>query len=391
MAGLFGAAAQSQSVARPIRVMIVDDSIVIRGLLSRWLEGDDEIEVVAAHRTGRLAVDNILKSDPDLVVLDIEMPDMDGMTALPLLLKAKPGLVVVMASTLTRRNAEISLRALSLGASDYIPKPESNREVTTSVDFRRELIDKVKSWGRRALSGATKGPSGRQMTALTRNTARTVETAAPPTRMTKSAGGATRGYSMTPPRILVIGSSTGGPQALTHLFGEIGSAISRVPVVVVQHMPAMFTTILAEHIAKAAGRAAAEAVDGEILRPGQVYVAPGGKHLVFQERAGQTAAKLTEDAPVNFCRPAVDPMFQSACKIYGASTLALVLTGMGSDGTEGVRELGAVGASIIAQDEASSVVWGMPGAAAQTGQCSEILPLNAIGSKVVRLLTGGRS
>lgn len=390
MAGFFGAAARHQANARPIRVMVVDDSIVIRGLLGRWMQEDDAIEVVASHRTGRHAVDDIKKSDPDLVVLDIEMPEMDGMTALPLLLKAKPGLVVVMASTLTRRNAEISLRALSMGASDYIPKPEGNSEVSTSVDFRRELLDKVKSWGSRALRGGTQARPERQMTAMARGSVRAVNSAPAPAARRTAGGIVTRDYASVAPRVLVIGSSTGGPQALTKVFGDIGSAIGRIPVLVVQHMPATFTAILAEHIAKAAGRAAAEAVDGEIIRPGQIYVAPGGKHFVLGQRAGQTVAKLNEDPPVNFCRPAVDPMFQSTGKLFGAATLGVILTGMGSDGAEGVRSLGGLGASVIAQDEASSVVWGMPGAAAQTGQCSEILALDAIGPKITRLLTGGR-
>ena len=388
MGALLSTARGLPGADKPVKVMVVDDSVVIRGLIGRWLEADKDIEVVASHRHGRAAVEDINRSNPDVVVLDIEMPEMDGMEALPLLLKARPGVVVIMASTLTRRNAEISLRALSLGASDYIPKPETTSQVTTSIDFRREVVEKVKNLGRR--SGVA-GNQPRAMTALTRSSVKSVQTA-PARAMPKRADSAlkTRSYATVPPRIIAIGSSTGGPQALAKLVAEIGPAMSRVPVVITQHMPATFTTILAEHLAKASNRPAAEAVDGEVLRGGQIYVAPGGLHLSLIEKAGQTTAKLSDGPQINFCKPAVDPLFESVAKIYGAASLAIVLTGMGADGANGVKVLGAAGASVIAQDEASSVVWGMPGAAANTGQCSEILPLDAIGPKTVRILSGVR-
>ena len=251
-----------------VRVMVVDDSVVIRGLLSRWVEADPALQLVASHRNGRLAVEDIERSNPDVVVLDIEMPEMDGLTALPLMLRKKRDLIVVMASTLTRRNAEISLRALSLGAQDYVPKPESSSEVTTSVDFRRELIEKVKALGqRRRASG---GFGGRQMRAQT-TAGQTVSQGPVSRAATASAGYSrlaaapaqaappalkTRPYSSVRPRIVAIGSSTGGPQALQQVFTDIGTAIREVPVVVTQHMPPTFTAILAEHVAKAALRPA---------------------------------------------------------------------------------------------------------------------------------------
>ena len=199
-----------------------------------------------------------------------------------------------------------------------------------------------------------------------------------------------RSYSSARPRILAIGSSTGGPQALQQLFRDIGSNLGDIPVVVTQHMPPTFTAILAEHLAKAALRPAAEAQNGEVLKPGQIYVAPGGKHLILEKDGVASKVRLTDDPPVNFCKPAVDPLFDSVAKIYGAATLAIVLTGMGHDGAAGVRTIAAAGGSIIAQDEKTSVVWGMPGAAAQTGQCSEVLPLEEIGPKVIRILGGRR-
>lgn len=380
------------AVTNPIRVMVVDDSVVIRGLVGRWCDEDPQLAVVASHRNGRLAVEDVLRSNPDVVVLDIEMPDMDGLTALPLLLEKKRDLVVVVASTLTRRNAEISLKALSLGAADYVPKPENNAGVSTSMDFRRELVEKVVNLGLRARSKSQTRPGQSVPVPNTPASQRALSGAAPSAQASRGRGGSfsVRSYSNVRPRILAIGSSTGGPQALNALFGEIGSSIGQVPVVITQHMPPTFTAILAEHIAKSAGRPAAEGKDGEALQPGRIYVAPGGKHMVLVKQGTETIVRLTDGPPVNFCKPAVDPLFQSVADIYGNATLALILTGMGSDGAEGVRQIGGLGGSVIAQDEDSSVVWGMPGAAAHTGMCSDVLPLNEIGRKVSRILLGGR-
>ncbi|WP_026792111.1 protein-glutamate methylesterase/protein-glutamine glutaminase [Pleomorphomonas oryzae] len=393
MSAIARAPSSSGAVTDPIRVMVVDDSVVIRGLVGRWLDEEPNLAVVASHRNGRLAVDDVLRSNPDVVILDIEMPDMDGLTALPLLIEKKRNLVVVVASTLTRRNAEISLKALSLGAADYVPKPESNSGVTTSAEFRRELIEKVTNLGMRAkkrgLPGQALGtrPMARSLTSALQANAPAASSAL---RATRPASFTIRPYSSVRPRILTIGSSTGGPQALNTLFGEIGSSIGMVPVVLTQHMPPTFTAILAEHITKAAGRPAAEGRDGEVIQPGHIYVAPGGKHMLLVKHGNDVTIKLSDAPPVNFCKPAVDPLFKSVAEIYGTATLAVVLTGMGSDGAEGVRKIGEIGGSAIAQDEETSVVWGMPGAAAHTGMCSDVLPLNEIGRKVSKILLGGR-
>ncbi|MCK7613207.1 protein-glutamate methylesterase/protein-glutamine glutaminase [Roseibium sediminicola] len=385
----------------PIKVMVVDDAVVIRGLLTRWLGEDKSLKVVSSQRNGKLAVEDIEKSNPDVVVLDIEMPEMDGMTALPLMLAKKRDLVIIMASTLTRRNAEISLKALSLGAADYVPKPESTSEVTTSIDFRRELVEKVKALGARAIR--MRGPA-RTMRAET-NAGRTAQpvrpvTARPATDTRASFRGAaqpaaaaapkfqTRPYSSARPRILAIGSSTGGPQALQEVMKEVGTAMNDVPVVITQHMPPTFTAILAEHMGKAALRPAKEGEDGEVLKPGNIYVAPGGRHMIVEKDAGAVKIRLTDGPPVNFCKPAVDPLFDSVAKAYGSATLGIILTGMGHDGADGVKTIAAGGGSVITQDEASSVVWGMPGAAAQTGMCCDILPLKEIGPKISRVLKG---
>lgn len=403
MAYMGGAAtARPQTtVTDPVRVMVVDDSVVVRGLIGRWIDEDPALAVVASHRNGKLAVDDILRSNPDVVVLDVEMPEMDGITALPLMLKAKPGLVVVMASTLTRRNAEISLKCLSLGAADYVPKPESNSGVTTSADFRTDVVQKVKTLGLRAQmrSGRASAHHGEPSPRFTSTAptpasaqpaARAPFTASPSRAAAPAATPSLRPYSSLSPKVLLIGSSTGGPQALTKLFAEIGPAIINVPVLITQHMPATFTAILAEHISKAAGRRAAEGVHGEPLMPGRIYVAPGGKHMVIGKQGVETCVLLNDLPPVNFCKPAVDPLFESAISIFGASILACVLTGMGHDGAAGATRIANAGGSVIAQDEESSVVWGMPGAVAQAGAAAEILPLDLIGSKITRILGGRR-
>jgi two-component system, chemotaxis family, protein-glutamate methylesterase/glutaminase len=372
--------------AKIIKVMVVDDSVVIRGLVSRWLGEEDGIEVVAKHINGLRAVNDIASSDPDVVVLDIEMPEMDGMTALEKMIKLKPSLVVIMASTLTRRNAEISLKALQLGAADYIPKPEGNRGVTTSQDFRREIVNKVRALGLPALRKQNRVTPPRRP--ATRATPTGIPAAAPVAGAVGNEAGnvVLRPFSSTAPRILVIGSSTGGPQALSKVLEVIAPKIDNIPIVITQHMPPTFTALLAEHIGRATGRTAKEAEDGEKILKGNIYVAPGARHLIAIEKDGSVLAKLTDAPPVNFCKPAVDPMFESVAEIYRGAVLGVVLTGMGHDGRDGARAITNAGGSIIAQDEETSVVWGMPGAVAEAGLCSAVLPIDKIGAKIIQVL-----
>lgn len=408
--GLMSAnATVAKAPSRQIKVMVVDDSVVIRGLIGRWIGEEPEMQLVGSHRNGRLAVEDVAKSRPDVIILDIEMPDMDGLTALPLLLKGSPGTRIIMASTLTRRNAEISLRALSLGATDYVPKPESNSEVTTSKPFRTELLDKIKAIGgqRDGFSSAgsfrasrvTAPATGRGLTGTPPLTSRRSvadnanrATAVPTSLRAASSGGGVqlRNFGTVRPRALLIGSSTGGPQALEKLLQEIGPQMRSVPILITQHMPVTFTAILADHLGRASGMPAAEAKDGDVVKDGHIYVAPGGKHMELVKQAGQAVVKLTDGPPVNFCKPAVDPFFETAAKVYGAASLGLILTGMGHDGAAGARHIVDAGGSVIAQDEATSVVWGMPGAAAQAGVCAAIVPLPQIGSKVLRMFKGER-
>jgi two-component system chemotaxis response regulator CheB len=342
----------------PARVMVCDDSVVIRGAIARILEADPGVRVVAKAANGRAAIDELRRTSVDVVVLDIEMPVLDGMAALPLLLQADPGLRVIMASTLTTRGADIALRALRLGAADYVPKPSSIGTAGNDT-FRRELLEKVKG--------------------LARLRRIAVQPARPPPQMS---------LRPSPPasaRLLAIGSSTGGPQALFTLVQGLGRTVN-IPVVLTQHMPATFTPILAEHLTKLGGMRCAEAVDGEPLQTGRIYLAPGDRHLLVEGGHGPMRARLSIDPPENFCRPSVDPMLRSAAAACSGRVLIAMLTGMGHDGLAGTRAVVEAGGAAIAQDEATSVVWGMPGAVAQAGLCHAVLPLPRIAPKLLEML-----
>jgi two-component system chemotaxis response regulator CheB len=367
----------------PIRVMVVDDSAVIRGLISRWIEAEADLTVAASLRTGRDAVNQLERIDPDVAVLDIEMPDLDGISALPLLLAKKRNLVIIMASTLTRRNAEVSLKALSLGASDYIPKPESTRELGSADTFRHDLVQKIRHLGARVRRTVKTVASPPLAPGHERANAPAIAAPQPPVT--------TRALSHASPRVLLIGSSTGGPQALMTLVGGIGKIIDHYPILITQHMPPTFTTILAEHLARASKRPAAEGIDGESVKGGRIYLAPGGKHMRVARRGVDTVIVLDDGPAVNFCKPAVDPLFQSAIEVWQSGIMAVVLTGMGSDGMRGGKDIVGAGGNVIAQDEATSVVWGMPGAVAHAGVCAAILPLDQIAPKLVRVFSGDRS
>jgi two-component system chemotaxis response regulator CheB len=372
--------------------MVVDDAIVVRGLLARWIEAEAGLQVVASLRSGREAIDQIEQTVPDVVILDIDMPGIDGITALPRLLAKKPDLVVIMASTLTRRNAEISLRALALGAADYIPKPETTREITTSADFRRELIEKIRTLGarlRRRASDACAFATPSAVPAVSHGDATGLRHVASP-GISPAPEFKLRPFPTMPPRVLLVGSSTGGPQALNVFIGNIQAVIDQAPVLIVQHMPRTFTTILAEHLARASGRPALEAVNGEPVRAGRIYLAPGGRHMRVVRRDGAASIALEDGPAVNFCKPAVDQLFSSAAEVWGPRNFAVVLTGMGSDGARGAGDIVAGGGAVIAQDEPTSVVWGMPGVVAQAGLCSAVLPIDEIAPRTVRLFLGAR-
>lgn len=353
-----------------IRVLVVDDSAVLRRLISDALAADPGIEVVGTAPNGRIALDKLDQLNPDLVTLDIEMPVMDGLETLVELRRRRPRLPVIMFSTLTAKGGKATLEALSRGASDYVTKPSGAGNLTAALaQVRTQLTPRIK-----ALC-ARKSPAP----------------AAPQTPVTPPPA-PTRRVESAPRRVdlVVVGSSTGGPNALTDLVCALPKDLP-VPVLIVQHMPALFTTLLAERLAKVSGLPIREASDGARLQPGEGWVAPGDFHLeVRDDGAGGLRLKNHQGPPENSCRPAVDVLFRSAAAVTGPHTLAVVLTGMGEDGLRGAREIVAGGGQVIAQDEASSVVWGMPGAIVRHGLADKVLPITAIGAEVARRLQTNR-
>ena len=398
----------------PYRVMLVDDSSVIRGLLTRALDGHPMIQVLSSAADGAIALTMLEKTSVDVIILDIEMPVMDGLTALPKLLAIDPAVKIIVASTLSLKNAEISLHALNLGAADYMPKPSSTRELTTTRDFKDELIEKILVLGAVARKAGVRGGAANIQAAAVKprdvpqRTAATpasvlaparkepavamptgVIAAAPAQRMRApvSTGKiALRAAPKPNPDIILIGSSTGGPQALFRVIKEMGRI--KQPVLITQHMPPSFTTILAEHIGKQCNVICVEAKDNMPLEGGVYYVAPGDYHMLVQNHSGKHTLVLTKDPQENFCRPAVDPMLRSAIAVFGRKVMVVILTGMGQDGWKGSEMVVEAGGAVIAQDEATSVVWGMPGAVANAGLCSAVLPIDQIGAYVRRLAQG---
>jgi two-component system chemotaxis response regulator CheB len=349
------AASPPPAADAPIRVLVCDDSLTARGALCRMLESDPAVQLVGRAGNGVEALRQVAALKPDVLVLDIEMPVHDGLSALPELLRLDPRLKVLMASALTTRGADVALRALRLGAADYVAKPSGASEICAD-GFRVEFLAKVKALGGR-----------RRHMAPTR-------VAAPPRP----------GFA---PLVLAIGSSTGGPQALFALFNALPKTFP-LPLVLTQHMPKTFTALLAEHLSKLGGIPCAEATDGASLRPGRALLAPGDRHLLVEAKGETLVARLSDAPPENYCRPAVDPMLRSLASATGGRALAVILTGMGHDGLAGCRALVDAGGQVLAQDEATSVVWGMPGAVAQAGIAHGVLPIAAIAPRLIDIATG---
>lgn len=351
-----------------VTVALVDDSSVIRGALSRILQSDPSIEVVASVQNGELGISMAKIKQPDVLILDVEMPVMDGLTALPLILKASPKTKVIMCSTLTEKGANITIRAMSLGAVESIQKPSSALDTGPNSPFQRDFLRLVRNLG---------GIIDRPQT----QAAPTPQTLTPAPGYSTGAGGFVLRNNPADfkgkPSILAIGSSTGGPQALFAVLKHFRNF--DLPIVITQHMPATFTKILAQHITQQTSIPAFEAEAGMRVKSGSVYVAQGGKHMLFEKDAAGLKIKLDDGPQENFCKPAVDPMLRSLVSIYGNRVLCVILTGMGSDGMLGAKELVDKGGRVIAQDKATSVVWGMPGAVSTAGLCSAVLPLDQIG------------
>ena len=375
-------AASGADLRAPLRVMLADDSAVVRGLINRMLTSDSGITVVASVSDGAQAVRQLQRDRSiDVVVLDVEMPVMDGLTALKQLLAIDPTIQVIMASTLTQRNAEISLQAIAAGAADYVPKPTGAR-LGGNDEFRRELVAKVHALGYRRRKLRPPGLT-------TAGAAAPVPVLRPVEAKTQRAPLTLRPPGILRPDVIAIGSSTGGPQALSEMLRCLKREDMRQPILVTQHMPPTFTAILAEHLGRLSGWPCAEAQDGERLLPRRIYVAPGDHHLLVQGTCDAATVRLTQDSPENFCRPSVDPMLRTLTDVFGGRVLTIILTGMGNDGCAGTRRVVAAGGTVFAQDEATSVVWGMPGAVATAGLCAAILPLPALAPAIVKFAGGG--
>jgi two-component system chemotaxis response regulator CheB len=395
-----------------ISVLVVDDSVVIRRLVTDALAEDPEIRVVGTAPNGRVALAKIEQLNPDLVTLDIEMPVLDGLSTLRELRPRYPLLPVIMFSTLTAAGASATLDALSAGASDYVTKPsnvgsfeESKRSVREQIiprihalcergarrprrysapsprDGRPDGRPDGGSDGRRATGGFAFPPALPGLADVPRS-------GKAPARV---AGGsaAPRPARTEQIDVLAIGCSTGGPDALSKVLQAIPANLP-VPVVVVQHMPPVFTKMFAERLNRTCALEVLEAAGEEQVRPGTVYIAPGDHHLEVVRSGISVVTKLNSGPPENFCRPAVDVLFRSVAKVYGGKVLATVLTGMGQDGKRGAEVLRAGGAEIVAQDEATSVVWGMPGAVALAGLADAVLPLPEMAGHLVSRITGSR-
>ncbi|WP_420854617.1 protein-glutamate methylesterase/protein-glutamine glutaminase [Sneathiella marina] len=368
----------------PYRVMVVDDSAVIRGFLTRWLDMEDDIQVVASANNGVAALRDCKIYKPEIIILDIEMPEMDGMTALPQLIAMDSDLQVIMASTLTRRNADVSLKALSMGAADYIAKPESTRVNDEKEAFQRGLTEKVRVLG--AARRSREETTGKSV--LRPVAAKSDAPVSEPKLFGSNEPITLRPASaILPPKIIAIGSSTGGPQALFKLFEDLKGK-TNLPIVITQHMPATFTALLAEHLNKIYDKEVVEAKDGDRVVDGRVYVAPGDWHMTLQREENDTVIRLNQDAPENFCRPSVDPMLRSLLSVYSNRVLTVILTGMGHDGLKGCQKLAEANAIVIGQDEETSVVWGMPGAVANAGVCNSVVPLQDISASIEGYLSG---
>ncbi|OFW46061.1 MAG: chemotaxis response regulator protein-glutamate methylesterase [Acidobacteria bacterium RIFCSPLOWO2_12_FULL_67_14b] len=345
-----------------IRVLIVDDAVVIRRLVGDVLAADPEIEVVGTAANGRIGLQKITQCNPDVVTMDVEMPDMDGIATLKEIRKTWAKLPVIMFSTLTERGATATLDALEAGASDYVTKPANVGSVTAGLEaVRRDLIPKIKALAGRAALPAQAPQVARPLAPAS---------IPPPARLTG------------PTDVIAIGVSTGGPNALAALLPALPATLP-VPIVIVQHMPPMFTRLLAERLDTQSAIKVAEARAGMTLAAGHAYIAPGDFHMTLYRRGVDVVIALNQDPPENSCRPAVDVLFRSVVAQFGGGTLGAVLTGMGQDGLRGCELIREAGGQVIVQDEASSVVWGMPGFVARAGLAHRVLPLSTIAGELV--------
>jgi two-component system chemotaxis response regulator CheB len=352
-----------------LRILVVDDAVVMRKLITETLRQDPELEVVGTAANGRIALQKITQVNPDLLTLDLEMPEMDGLTTLQELRKLYPDLPVIIFSTLSQKGAAATLDALALGANDYVTKPANVGSVTEAMErLEQELIPKIKAHCHRRMPvPGVPAP------------------VAPAFPAAPAAGAAPARVEM-----VCIGTSTGGPNALAEVFRNLPADFP-VPLVVVQHMPPMFTAMLAERLNSHSPVRCHEGADGQPVERGHAYLAPGGHHLEVTRTAAGPRLRVHDGPMENSCRPAVDVLFRSVAANYGRTALGVIMTGMGQDGLRGCQLLREQGSRIIAQDEASSIVWGMPGVVAQAGYADKVLPLNLIAREITRQARNGRA
>jgi two-component system chemotaxis response regulator CheB len=347
-----------------VRILIVDDAVVFRRLIAEELARDPALEVVGTAANGRIALHKLPQVNPDVVILDVEMPEMDGLQTLAELRKTYRRLPVIMFSSLTERGAAATLDALALGATDYFTKPAGAGGLDGSLEIvRQQLIPKIKAVC--AAPGTKSAPAPR-----------------PPQPRPGTPERLTPAHDR-PIQVVAIGASTGGPNALMELFGQLPDNFP-VPIVIVQHMPPMFTRLLAERLSAASSIQVQEGASGAVLQPGQAWIAPGDYHMIVVRDALQTRLLVHQDAPENSCRPAVDVLLRSVAKVYGPHALTVILTGMGHDGLNGCQALREAGGQILVQDEETSVVWGMPGYIARAGLADKIVPLAHLSDEIVR-------
>ena len=343
-----------------IRVLVVDDAVVFRRALTEVLSSDPALDVVGTAPNGRIALARIAQVNPDLVILDVEMPEMDGLATLAELRKSYPRLPVIMFSALTERGAEATLEALALGATDYFTKPNGTDLEASLAVVREELIPeikalcKVKNQETSTATGSIQAPA----VSVAARTAQAIQ-------------------------VVAIAASTGGPNALTDVFRRLPRDFP-APIVVVQHMPPMFTRLLAERLTAQGAIPVHEGRTGEALQPGQAWIAPGDFHMTVARDGLKARLELNQGPPENSCRPAADVLLRSAAGAFGGAVLAVVLTGMGQDGLRGCERIREAGGQILVQDEPSSVVWGMPGHVARAGLADRVLPLSLIADEITR-------
>jgi two-component system chemotaxis response regulator CheB len=347
-----------------IRVLVVDDAVLFRRLVADELSKDPALEVVGTAPNGRIALARMEQVSPDLVILDVEMPEMDGLATLKELRKGYPRLPVIMFSALTERGAEATLDALALGATDYFTKPQSaNGPEASLAVIREQLIPKIKALCPRTACS----------TMPAKESAAAIPELRPPRPVRQA---------FAPIEIVAIGASTGGPNALGEVFSHFPADFP-VPIVIVQHMPPMFTRLLAERLSAEHAIRVHEATTGSELQAAQAWIAPGNFHMIITRDGRRAQALLNQDPPENSCRPSVDVLLRSVATAFGPRCLSVILTGMGQDGLRGCEAVREAGGQIVAQDETSSVVWGMPGAVSRAGLADRVLPVSLIGSEIV--------